>query len=116
MPVRMVTCIQCDKVFAGNELSKHKRNVHGPSNRRQKIPLEHPPSPPDVQEDRRSFKANIQNIVREFDALPSQAIEECSNDVGDMPVFGVSPSMRRFTGSVNVITLVRHCMRIPIRT
>lgn len=108
-------CAQCDAIVERNKMPFHIRQVHGPvGSRNRNAPVEpaqrplptaswglqarEAPPPPDVQEDRKSFKANIQEIVREFDALPVQAIEECSVSTGDMPVLGVSPSFVVSTG------------------
>lgn len=124
-------CPQCDVVVARKDMPFHVREVHGP--RRLKIapvepaqqsqPIAEPwvrfrarqgTPPPDVQEDRHSFRLEIQNIVREFNALSSQACQECSDNVEDMPVLGVSPSALYW--SVDVMVRIRLCMRIPSRT
>jgi hypothetical protein len=126
-----VKCTQCDKIVARKDMPFHLRDAHSP--RRLNItpvePAQQPQPiaeswerfranqatpPPDVQEDRNSFRLEIQNIVREFNVLSSQACQECSDNVEDMPVLGVSPSALYW--SVDVMIRVRLCMRIPSRT
>jgi len=102
----LMTCAQCGMVLERTELPFHIREVHGPR-RSNNAPVEPArptaaprqawktriaPPTPDVREDRKSFKLEIQNLVHEFDTLPSQASHECSNSVEDIPVLGVSPS------------------------
>lgn len=103
----MLPCPHCGMVFERIDLPFHIRKVHGPR-RSSNAPVEpaqptvaprqawrtrvEPPTP-DAREDRKSFKLEIQKLVHEFNTLPSQASHECSNNVEDIPVLGVSASV-----------------------
>ena len=129
-------CLQCDAMVQRNQMPFHIRDVHGPKGPRvQNAPVSparqppptatgsqqweafrarEAPPPPDVQEDRGSFRMDVQKMVREFDALPIEAIEECCQSIENMPALPVSPPA--LYRSVALMIRVRHCMRTPLRT
>lgn len=126
-----VKCPRCDVLVGRTEVAFHIRSCRGPgsSNRNASVAAAQQPQPAaemsrwnvreappalDVQEDRKSFKLNIQSIVREFDTLPYLARQECSDSVGNLPVLGVSPSVLH--RPVDIMIRIRLCMRTPLRT
>jgi hypothetical protein len=115
-----VRCVHCNVFFERTKIAFHVRDFHGPGSRNSNAPVaagtqqpqavvaarqpqptagpwagfqaKGPPPPPNVQENRKLCKLEIQNIVGAFNSLPRQASQECSDNVQNLPALGVSPS------------------------